>query len=160
MSECVKVQLLRAKSRISPTGKKKTTIARLELYEITITARLASSITCEIPQEEIYFWSDLTTVITWIKRENAWVNFVQNRVSKIGTLAMKENWRHVLGSLNPADLPSRGCFLKKLIQSKWYGGPDWLYLPAEKWPCSDFVVNEDEVLKEWKKTVVSSSISC
>ncbi|XP_055941739.1 uncharacterized protein LOC129971787 [Argiope bruennichi] len=159
-SEYVKVQLLSAKARVSPTGKKKTTIARLELLAATITARLASSITKEIPHEKIYLWSDSTTVITWIKREDAWSNFVQNRVDEIRTLTSKENWRHELGSFNPADLPSRGCSAKKLVQSKWWEGPDWLYLPADQWPFSDVVVNEDEVLKERKKTLVSTPTAC
>ncbi|GFU14804.1 DNA-binding protein HEXBP, partial [Nephila pilipes] len=92
-SECVKVQLLCAKSRVSPTGKKKTTIAGLELLLTTITARLASSINREIPHEKIYFWRDSTTVITWIKREDAYGTFVQNRVSEIETLTSKVNWR-------------------------------------------------------------------
>ncbi|KAF8778475.1 hypothetical protein HNY73_015195 [Argiope bruennichi] len=159
-SEYVKVQLLSAKARVSPTGKKKTTIARLELLAATITARLASSITKEIPHEKIYLWSDSTTVITWIKREDAWSTFVQNRVAEIRTLTSKENWRHVPGSFNPADLPSRGCSAKKLVQSKWWEGPDWLYLPADQWPFSDVVVNEDEVLKERKKTLVSTPTAC
>ncbi|XP_055940935.1 uncharacterized protein LOC129971326 [Argiope bruennichi] len=89
-SEYVKMQLLSAKARVSPTGKK-TTIARLELLAATITASLASSIKREIPHEEIYLWSDSTTVITSIKREDAWSTFVRNRVAEIRTLTSKEN---------------------------------------------------------------------
>ncbi len=159
-SKCVKVQLLSAKSRVSPSGKKRTTIARLELLAATIVSRLASTIMCEIPHEEVYFWTDSTTVLTWIRREETWGTFVQNRISEIRTLTSKEKWRHVPGSLNPADLPSRGCSAKKLIESRWWEGPDWLYLSTMKWPSSEFVVNEDEVFKERKKTVVSSSTTC
>ncbi|XP_054713434.1 uncharacterized protein LOC129222896 [Uloborus diversus] len=93
------------------------------------------------------------------QREDAWGTFVQNRVSEIRTLTSKENWRHVPGALNPADLPSRGCSAKKIIQSRWWEGPDWLYLCAEKWPSAEFVANEDEILKEKKKTLVSSTIT-
>ncbi|GIY13841.1 hypothetical protein CEXT_82321 [Caerostris extrusa] len=79
MSEYVKVQLFSAKSRVSSTGKKKTTtIARLELLSATITSRLAPTIIWEIPYGVVYFWADSTTVLTWIKREKAWGTFVPN----------------------------------------------------------------------------------
>ncbi|KAF8790481.1 hypothetical protein HNY73_005499 [Argiope bruennichi] len=151
-SEYVKVQLLSAKNRVSPTGKKKTAIVRLELLAATITARLASSITREIPQEEIYLWSDSTTMITWIKREDAWSTFVQNRVAEIRTWTSKENWRHVPGSFNPADLPNRGCSAKKLVQSRWWEGPDWLHLPADMWPFSDVVVVKEPKMQKEQAT--------
>ncbi|KFM58122.1 hypothetical protein X975_24281, partial [Stegodyphus mimosarum] len=64
------------------------------------------------------------------------------------------------GTLNPADLSSKCCPAKKMIQSKWWEGPCWLYLSTEKWPSLEFVVNEDEVRKEGMKTVASFSTSC
>ncbi|XP_055936594.1 uncharacterized protein LOC129966206 [Argiope bruennichi] len=124
-SQYVKVQLLSAKARVSPTGKKKTTIARLDDN---------------------------------LDKKRRCLEYL--RTSIIRTLTSKENWRHVPGSFNPADLPSRGCSAKKLVQSKWWEGPDWLYLPADQWPFSDVVINEDEVLKERKKTLLSTPTAC
>ncbi|GFT76562.1 integrase_H2C2 domain-containing protein [Trichonephila clavipes] len=72
-------------------------------------------------------------------------------------LAPVKAWRHVPGSLNPADCPSRGCSAKQLCSSKWWEGPSWLHLSPQEWPISDVEVdvNEVEVNKERRDIVTS-----
>uniref|UniRef100_A0ABD2W5E6 Reverse transcriptase domain-containing protein n=1 Tax=Trichogramma kaykai TaxID=54128 RepID=A0ABD2W5E6_9HYME len=113
----VSVQLLNAKSRIAP---KTNTIPRLELMAATIEARLANTVVRGLTREvsRIFYWSDSTTVIAWIKREANLNLFVRNRVEEIRKLTHRDNWNHIAGEFNPADLPSRGCSPIKLMQSK------------------------------------------
>jgi len=95
---CVQVQLVQAKTRVAPV--KAVTIPRLELLATTIGTRLATSIVKELKQKDIQlpFWSDSSTVITWIKRDDHWGVFVWNRVQEIRELTSKKSWRHVPGS--------------------------------------------------------------
>ncbi|XP_035219686.1 uncharacterized protein LOC118192779, partial [Stegodyphus dumicola] len=158
--DSTKVQLIQARSRVTPTGKEeKTTIARLELLAATIASRLSSSILSEIQSEEVYFWTD-STVLSWITREEAWSVFVQNRVKEIRRLTNKDSWRHIPGCMNPADLPSRGCSALSLLKSQWWLGPSWLYLPEEDWPKGDLNLDETEIVREKKKSIVSSVTKC
>lgn len=68
-------------------------------------------------------------------------------------------WFHVPEKINPADLPSRGCSPKELLQSKWWEGPEWLKLPQAQWPSEEFIVNEEEVNVEKKKDVIKTVIN-
>ncbi|KAF2884418.1 hypothetical protein ILUMI_21758 [Ignelater luminosus] len=124
-----KIQLIAAKSRVTPN--KKMTIPRLELLAATI-------------------------VLTWIQRESQWPTFVWNRVQEIRKITNVGCWRYVPGVLNPADLPSRGCTTKQLIESKWWEGPDWLY-NSEKWPTSEYYINNEEINSKLKKSASKKS---
>ncbi|XP_043463557.1 uncharacterized protein LOC122499334 [Leptopilina heterotoma] len=118
-AEKTEVQLIGAKSRVVPT--KEITIPRLELLAATIAARLAKSLINALNFEnpEIIYWSDSSAVITWINQEAQWSTFVYNRVQEIRQLTAGAKWRHVPGTQNPADLPSRGCKASQLLASRW-----------------------------------------
>ncbi|KFD64292.1 hypothetical protein M514_23576 [Trichuris suis] len=155
--EGARLQLLTAKSRLAPT--KALTIPRLELLAATIGARLLAAIRETWDPEKsmpVVFWSDSTTVLSWIRRGNDWSVFVSNRVLEIRRLADVKAWRHVPGDMNPADLPSRGCSADQLLGSRWWEGPHWLHHPEERWPPDVQACDEAEVAKELRKAPVVS----
>ena len=121
-SNCVQVQLVQARSRVSPL--KQLTIPRLALKAAMIGARLAVSVKKETEQGELslFFWSDSSTVIAWIQREDSWGAFVWNRIQEIRSLTTKEAWCLMPAAMNPADLPSRGCSVRQLLDFKWWEG--------------------------------------
>jgi hypothetical protein len=150
--EVVSVQLILAKSRVAPIIK--MTIPRLELLAATIGARLWHSIKDaeDFEKAEVFFWSDSATVLVWIQKNRPWNTFIENRVKEIRSLTDPSQWRHIPGSLNPADLPSRGCEAKLLVESRWWEGPTWLKLPPDQWPSSNYSENEAEIVSEIKKS--------
>lgn len=153
----VNVQLLAAKSRVSPT--KPMTIPKLELMGCLIGVRLTISTKKALKLDKVreIFWSDSTTAIAWIRREDQWGNFVANRTKEINEYSNAEDWRHVKGTQNPADLPSRGCHPSELQRNKWWQGPSWLYEEESSWPQSSEEVKEEEVMSE-RKGVTSKNI--
>lgn len=154
----VSVQLVMCRSRVAPS-KRQVTIPRLELLGCLIAVRLAKEVMSYLKNEDIVccFWSDSSTALAWIKNDRRWGTFVQNRVDEIRASTTPEQWRHVPGDLNPADLPSRGCYADRLITLQWWEGPQWLKKGANEWPVSAFQVKEDEVSCELRKTVIAST---
>jgi len=147
----ISVQLLQAKSRVAPM--KSTTIPRLELLSCTIAALLTYStkkaLSLEVPT---FYWSDSSTALAWIRRNDEWGTFVGNRVKTICSVAPSEYWRHVPGTLNPADLPSRGCSPSCLLKSRWWEGPSWLRQTEDNWPSMEPLADENAVMTEKRKS--------
>ncbi|KAK2575201.1 hypothetical protein KPH14_012609 [Odynerus spinipes] len=162
----VKVNFVQAKTRVAPAKKEKCdarqSIPRLELMAATIGVRLTKSIldSLNLGKSKIYYWTDSSTVLAWIRRECNWGVFVWNRIKEIRKLSNPEQWRHVPGYLNPADLPSRGCTVSQLASSRWWEGPEWLNMGYEKWLNSESMYDEEEISKELKKTVEGRESTC
>lgn len=155
----VYVNLLIAKSRVAPT--KVLTIPRLELMAAFIGARLNSFIRKSLRESELktYFWSDSTVALAWIKNPGPWSIFIENRVKEIRALSDIASWSHVPGTMNPADLLSRGCLPEHLLKSRWWEGPNWLRDSPGNWPCDNLTIESDEAEKERRKTAVCAKTS-
>ncbi len=154
------VQLIQAKLRIAPL--KRMTIPRLELMGCVIGARLTQHVIEAMNYENIpvFYWTDSTTVLAWIRRKDNWNVFVSNRVKEIRSLSDVGQWRHVPGIMNPADLISRGCSLDTLLTSRWWEGPCWLYESPLNWPPPETEILIDEtVIESEKKRCANAAVA-
>ncbi len=137
------LHFVQAKARVAPL--KSATIPRLELLSCTIATRIMKSVTMATGMEEVpvTYWSDSTTALAWIKRQDEWGTFVGNRVKEISLHTKPNQWRHVPGKMNPADIPSRGISPSKFLELRWWEGPDWLKLDKSNWPHIEGPVNQE-----------------
>lgn len=156
----VHVQLILAKSRVAPASKKMS-LPRLELMGALIASRLykevmESGILAQCKKYKTYFWTDSAVVYAWIKRQTQWKLFVSNRVKEICTTSNRNDWHHLPGEHNPADLPSRGCNAQRLLESRWWEGPTWLKDNIEDWPKSS-VGNLSDACEELVRAEISKN---
>ena len=98
----------------------------------------------------MFCWTDLQIVLLWIRQvHKEWKIWVQNRVEKIRDNVDSKNWFHAPTALNPADICTRECSLKRLKKcSFWWNGPKFLLVGEEMWPSQDFLLSEDKDLDE------------
>ncbi|GFY39840.1 integrase catalytic domain-containing protein [Trichonephila inaurata madagascariensis] len=151
----VTVKLIAANARLAPM--KKSTISRLELLGAALGARIIETVHSILrTASKTYFWSDLMVVLSWIKKKEPWNTFFGNRVKQIRDLTNIDDWRHVPGDVNPADLATRCCDWSDLLKSKWWEAPGWLYSDEESWPYSEVSEAPDEAFLERRKMVVTN----
>ena len=120
--------LVMAKGRLAPMNPR-LTIPRLEHMAALIGARLMTFIrgSLHLEKPQVTFWTDSTDVLFWIRVPKPRKTFVQNRISAILQLTSPEQWQHVRGTENPADLGTRGISLHTLAESEtWWTGPTFL----------------------------------
>nr|XP_042907172.1 uncharacterized protein LOC107438580 [Parasteatoda tepidariorum] len=116
-SDTITCQLIQARSRVAPL--KPISVSTLELLACNIGARLFQSVKESLRMEKVdtRYWSDSSNALYWIKKNENWATFVFNRVKEIRTLTDPDDWNHISGQSNPADLPSRGCKKRKTVVS-------------------------------------------
>ena len=100
---------------------KRLSIPFLESCGGVILAKLLNHLasTLEIDSRNIFSWTDIYSrvVLGWLRGNPRWFKtFVGNRISEISDAIPIECWRHVHGTVNPADCTSRGMFLVQLTQ--------------------------------------------
>ncbi|GBM54311.1 hypothetical protein AVEN_234132-1 [Araneus ventricosus] len=121
-------------------------------------ARLLSSVINDLKlyDVKIYCWTDSTTALCWIQRDQNWGTFVQSGVREIRSLTAPTVWLQVPGAFNEADLVSRGCSGEHLLQGQWREGPSWLRENDESWPKSEDDPVEDCFRLEMRKTIITT----
>ena len=127
------------KSRVAPL--KNVTIPRLELSAATLSVKMMRTVSNSLDLKfEIYFWTDSTTVLRYIKNDSSrFQTFVANRVGLIRSITEKDQWKYVNSEVNPADDASRG---KQTL--RWCEGPRFLLEEKVLWP-RDPNVNLDDL---------------
>jgi len=146
--------LVMARSRVTP--EEAPTIPRLELNAALIGVHLARDFAkalgldikrFDIDHRLFTFWSDSTISLFWIKTDRQKDIYVENRIHEIRNLSDPGQWRHCPGTINPADIASRGeTDVAKLRSSKlWWEGPDFLSLSEDQWP--ENIKEKDLLLK-------------
>ena len=94
----------------------------------------------------IFFWTDSKVIVQYINNESRrFKTYVANRVSEIREVSKPSQWRHCLGTLNPADDASRGLSVNQLLHNeRWFKGPAFLSKPEEDWPHVEIAALPEE----------------
>ena len=149
----VRISFLMGKSRLAPL--KQMTIPRLELCGAVLAARLHEvfALETDLRIDKVFFWCDSMTVLGYIRNTTSrYKSFVANRLAVIHDLSEVNQWRHIEGTSNPADLASRGiAATDEDMLNLWLNGPAFLKdanYPVEKESC----FNRDKISDEDEKT--------
>jgi hypothetical protein len=137
----VTVQLVCSKARITPI--KSVTIPRLELQAAVLAGEIHTALkrALRIKVAESYFWSDSKIVLCYLKNpEKKFPIYVANRVRKILSSTSADQWHHVRGKNNPADIISRG----RSLSLEWFQGPEFLYQNSHDWDLGQVHTNDLE----------------
>ena len=131
--------LVMSKVRLTPLKKGSLrTIPRIELNSAKLAVQLYLKLKNEVTYEinSTYFWTDSTIVLGYIQsNSNKFQRFVFNRISFIRSITSPDQWHHVPGRLNVADLCSRGTGVDAFLDNKeWLSGPSFLYNEKSDWP--------------------------
>ena len=96
------------KSRVTPL--KPMSMPRLELVDAVLGAKLGTKICNELDLHVncVYYWTDAVVVLRYIHNVSTRFEiFIANRLNVLHALTSVDQWRHVPGKLNPADLAFR-----------------------------------------------------
>ena len=160
------VRLLIAKSRLAPAAPV-LSVPRLELMAALIGCRLMDFVkrALDLTDPRVVYWTDAMDVLFWLDQRRVMKVFVQNRVTSILQLTSRDQWRHVRGQDNPADLGTRGLSLSELaVCDVWWREPDFLRAapagPPPALPAADADLQpSSEAAVELKRERVQTKVS-
>ena len=125
----------------------------------TLMKTVMGALSQEINLACVRYWLDSKTALYWIHNNGEWKQFVQHRVNEILHQSRKNEWGHVPGLQNPADIGSRGVDARYLKGSQlWWEGPEWLRKGKEFWPPKFMPESSIKVVSERRKVNVMSVV--
>ena len=138
-------------------------IPRLELMSARLLANLINAVLealdKQIKVDLAKYWLDSKTALFWLQNNGEWKEFIRHRVNEILSRTRKEDWGHVPGTENSADLGSRGVLASLLKNSTlWWEGPSWLKEDEGNWRRNFLIEDSSEVEDERKKTNVMMAV--
>ena len=117
-----------AKCGLTPI--QRVTVPRLELNAATLSIKHHQVLRRELQLNQVasYFWTDNTIVLRYIRKESrAFKKFVANYVALIRGNTDVYQWRFVIGSVNLADIITRGVTASELLNCFiWFRRPQFL----------------------------------
>ena len=128
----LKLTYVIGKCRVAPISH--MTIPKLELQAAVYRLRLRKQILNEhdVKFDKIFLWTDSSTVLQWLQAAHKKQQvFVANRAAEILENSSMDQWRHVKGVENPADIGTRGMTIEGLKEPVWLNGPAWLQADEE-----------------------------
>ena len=134
-ADSLQLSYIVGKCRVAPI--RHMTIPKLELQAAVYGVRLRDLIIDQhdVNFDKFYHWTDSSTVLQWLQgAHKKQPVFVANRVAEILESSTADEWYHVKGIENPADIGTRGMTVELLKESQWLNGPAWLKQNPEKWP--------------------------
>ena len=129
----VEVSFVIRKCRIASLKMK--TVPKLELQTALYAVRLRKLILegHDIDIGKAYHWIDSSTKLQWL-------SFAQKKqqvyVANIGEMLHNwtgDDWRHVNGTMDPADFQMRGIAASQLLETDWLTGLARFRIPPETW---------------------------
>ena len=130
------------KAHVAPM--KVLTVPKLELQAALLGAGLKREITqaLTVTVNQVFMWTDSTTVLQWINSNEKQRIFVANRVCEILEYTSVDQWNHVATKDNPADAGTRGKSTEIMQLSSWVKGPHFLtYSLFPSVPNKDVIKN-------------------
>lgn len=131
------VRLVESKAKLTPLDHKGEAV-KSELCGAVFAARLKKYFEQHgrIQVKQWYHFVDSQTVLGAIQRESyGFQTFFANRIGEIQGSTQRQDWWWIPGTLNIADIITRGAGTKDLAEgSPWQQGPEFLSLPANEWP--------------------------
>ena len=126
------------------------TIPEIELQGVCLATKFADKLRLHFGLRTFHFWTDSLPVLYWLNNPNNKLKvFVMNRLIQVrrNVSSLDFKWHFVPGDINPADKPTRGLVLDKLLEDETYWhGPAFLRQPEDSWPKIPFVLLKGELL--------------
>ena len=122
------------------------TIPKLDLQVAVYGVRLRKQTLSEhdFRNDNVYHWTNSSTVLHWLQAAHKKQQVFVANSSKILENSSMDQWGHVKGVENPADIGTRGTSTEGLKDSVCLNGPAWLQQGEENWRKPRCLENELE----------------